>query len=125
MNCPKDHTTLQQRSRHGIEVAWCPTCAGMWLDVEALDQLEDTAFAEDEDKGTLIFSEQPTDRPCPHCHSPLQQFHYRLYDLVLEHCPHGHGFWLDAHEDERVLSLMQQRSRDLDRTLDAEEGWAT
>jgi Zn-finger nucleic acid-binding protein len=96
----------------------------MWLDREELDELEDTVLREDEAKGTLVFAEQPTNLPCPHCGSPLRQFHYRLYDLTLEHCPNGHGFWLEAQEDERVRTLMHQRLQDNQRSRDAEEAWA-
>jgi Zn-finger nucleic acid-binding protein len=124
VKCPKDSSELRKQSRRGIEAECCPTCEGMWLDSGELDQLEDAVFDEDDYKGTLIFADQPSERHCPHCVSSLKQFRYRLYDLVVEHCPNKHGFWLDADEDRRVVALMEQRSTDMERKYRAEEEWS-
>jgi Zn-finger nucleic acid-binding protein len=53
----------------------------------------------------------------------MKEFKYRLYDLVLEHCPASHGFWLDGGEDKRVLELMERREGDIGRKLSAEGSW--
>lgn len=39
MKCPIDETTLQVTDRQGIEIDWCPTCRGVWLDRGELDKL--------------------------------------------------------------------------------------
>lgn len=39
MKCPIDQTTLQVTERQGIEIDWCPTCRGVWLDRGELDKL--------------------------------------------------------------------------------------
>ena len=36
----------------------------------------------------------------------------------------GHGFWLDADEDKRILDLMKQEEADLERKVFAEDRWA-
>jgi len=42
----------------------------------------------------------------------------------LEYCAQNdHGFWLDAGEDERVVTFMSQRARDIQRKADAETTW--
>lgn len=107
-----------------IEVESCPTCRGMWLDAHELDQLEDTAFDDDHHKGSLVHFQSKTLYPCPHCGNGLDEFQYRLYDLKLDYCAtNGHGFWLDAGEDERVMEIMRQRAKDIQRKLDAEIIW--
>jgi Zn-finger nucleic acid-binding protein len=107
----------------GIEVDYCDECKGMWLDAQELDELEDTVYTKDDLKGTMIFSSQPTEYPCPHCQSPLKRFEYRLYSLELEFCENGHGFWLDENEAERVLELMKKREQDMQRKFEAESEW--
>jgi len=124
VNCPKDNTPLATTQMRGIEVDRCSTCKGMWLDTQELDQLEDTVYAADDMKGTLIFSETPTAFVCPRCGAILNQFEYRLYGLVLEHCPNEHGFWLDADEDQRVLEFMQARDASMQRKSSAEGEWS-
>ena len=125
MNCPNCGTALQPAKRHGIDVDACPSCKGLWLDAQELDQLEDEAFdLGDTEKGTLDFAHEPSTRLCPKCGSVLQGFMYRLYDLPLEFCEQGHGYFLDAGEDDRVLTLMHEEEKRLKRSGQAEKRWA-
>jgi Zn-finger nucleic acid-binding protein len=39
MKCPNDQTTLLMAERNGIEIDYCPTCRGIWLDRGELDKL--------------------------------------------------------------------------------------
>ena len=39
MQCPVDGTTLAMSDRQGIEIDYCPTCRGVWLDRGELDKL--------------------------------------------------------------------------------------
>ncbi len=48
MNCPVDNTQLQMTERQGIEIDYCPTCRGVWLDRGELDKIIErsaTAYA--------------------------------------------------------------------------------
>jgi Zn-finger nucleic acid-binding protein len=124
MNCPKCAFALTKKYYKGmIEVDYCPSCRGMWLDFDELDQLEDVAFDDDAHKGSLVHRQTPTGFPCPCCAAPLQEFEYRLYGLKLDYCSEKHGFWLDAGEEERVLEIMRQRNTEIHRKLDAEGEW--
>ena len=39
MQCPTDATTLVMSERSGIEIDYCPTCRGVWLDRGELDKI--------------------------------------------------------------------------------------
>ena len=39
MQCPVDQTVLQMTDRQGVEIDYCPTCRGVWLDRGELDKL--------------------------------------------------------------------------------------
>lgn len=39
MQCPNDQTPLAMMERQGIEIDYCPTCRGVWLDRGELDKL--------------------------------------------------------------------------------------
>lgn len=125
MNCPKCNTDLAKKYYKGmIEVDSCPTCRGMWLDSNELDKLEDVDFDDDAHKGSLVHFQSKTNYPCPYCSASLDEFQYRLYDLKLEYCAENdHGFWLDAGEDERVMTFMRQRVVEIQRKVDAESMW--
>ena len=45
MLCPFDATTLQVVNRSGVEIDWCPSCKGVWLERGELDKLIDQADA--------------------------------------------------------------------------------
>jgi Zn-finger nucleic acid-binding protein len=96
----------------------------MWLDFNELDKLEDVTFDDDLHKGSLVHFQLKTRYPCPQCGMGMDEFQYRLYDLKLDFCAENHhGFWLDAGEDDRVMELMCQRAKDIQRKVDAESAW--
>ena len=39
MKCPIDNATLVMTERHGVEIDYCPTCRGVWLDRGELDKI--------------------------------------------------------------------------------------
>ncbi len=39
MNCPVDGTMLVMSERSGIEIDYCPSCRGVWLDRGELDKI--------------------------------------------------------------------------------------
>ena len=43
MQCPSDGTVLVMSERSGIEIDYCPTCRGVWLDRGELDKLMERA----------------------------------------------------------------------------------
>ncbi len=43
MKCPTDQTELITVQRHGVEIDYCPTCRGVWLDRGELDKIIDQA----------------------------------------------------------------------------------
>lgn len=54
MLCPVDKIELVMSERSGVEIDYCPTCRGVWLDRGELDKIIDRA-------GTL--AAQPAARP--------------------------------------------------------------
>jgi uncharacterized protein len=45
MACPVDQTTLVMSDRQGIEIDYCPTCRGVWLDRGELDKIIERSAA--------------------------------------------------------------------------------
>ncbi len=48
MLCPLDRTALVMSERQGIEIDYCPTCRGVWLDRGELDKIVERGAAERE-----------------------------------------------------------------------------
>jgi Zn-finger nucleic acid-binding protein len=122
MKCPKCNVELQPRDDRGVAVEACPSCQGMWLTPAELDQLENKAFADEANKGTLYIVSHETKLKCPACSAALKRFNYRFFDLELDCCPE-HGFWLDKDEDSRILGLMGGEEERLERKFGTEDAW--
>ena len=45
MSCPLDRTPLVMSERQGIEIDYCPTCRGVWLDRGELDKIIERSTA--------------------------------------------------------------------------------
>lgn len=43
MRCPVDQAELVMSERQGVEIDYCPTCRGIWLDRGELDKILDRA----------------------------------------------------------------------------------
>jgi len=69
MLCPFDATDLKVVNRQGIDIDWCPTCKGVWLERGELDKLIDQA-------GSLMPS-QPAPVAVPSQILPASQPHAR------------------------------------------------
>lgn len=46
MQCPTDGTVLTMSERSGIEIDYCPTCRGVWLDRGELDKIIDRSLSQ-------------------------------------------------------------------------------
>jgi Zn-finger nucleic acid-binding protein len=64
MQCPVDGATLTMSERSGIEIDYCPTCRGVWLDRGELDKIIDRSLAQ---------------TPTPQQAAPPQQPQYQQY----------------------------------------------
>ena len=45
MQCPNDGAVLTMSERSGIEIDYCPTCRGVWLDRGELDKIIERSAA--------------------------------------------------------------------------------
>ncbi|MGH6888173.1 MAG: zf-TFIIB domain-containing protein [Rhizomicrobium sp.] len=125
MKCPNCNTELAPAKQSGVDIELCQTCKGMWLTRQELNALEDEVFdLGDDEKGTLVFGSTADRRACPQCGKPMNRFEYRFYDLEMDFCGEGHGFWLEAGEDKRVLELMKKEEAGLERKVLAEDKWS-
>lgn len=126
MKCPDCQTDLVATKQSGVEMEVCPSCKGMWLTRQELNELEDEAFDfGDDEKGSLMLDSSGDTRTCPQCGKPMNRFEYRFYDLDMDFCTEGHGFWLESGEDRRVLELMKKEEAGLERKVLAEDKWGT
>lgn len=51
MQCPIDGTALVIAERSGVEIDYCPTCRGVWLDRGELDKIIERSALVDDREG--------------------------------------------------------------------------
>jgi hypothetical protein len=65
MTCPVDGTTLVMSERQNIEIDYCPTCRGVWLDRGELDKIIERATADSGGASQPLAPPQPSMPPMP------------------------------------------------------------
>lgn len=70
MKCPADGTTLVMADRQGVEIDYCPTCRGIWLDRGELDKIMDRAAATPAAEAQVTLREPGTQPPSPRREAP-------------------------------------------------------
>jgi Zn-finger nucleic acid-binding protein len=124
LTCPRDNTELAIGNEQGIEVDACATCNGAWYDDKELALLEATVSGdEDHLAGTIDYAKRDSTLSCPKCGGAMRAFNYRAYNLELDACVEGHGFWLDAGEANHVREVMRERVRGMNRAVSAQAQW--
>lgn len=77
MACPVDGTTLVMSERSGIEIDYCPSCRGVWLDRGELDKIIERNATQN----------PPSQPPTQQDYSPGEQ-HRGYGDPYRHHRPH-------------------------------------
>ena len=90
------HPTLTLSDRQGIEIDYCPTCRGVWLDRGELDKLIERATAEI----------QPAPVSQPRAPEPPSRHDSHYKDQYKDHYKHSHKDYYKGHYGHRKKSLL-------------------
>jgi Zn-finger nucleic acid-binding protein len=63
MKCPVDGATLVMTERQGVEIDYCPTCRGVWLDRGELDKIIDRSLVDQPVAAPVTKAEPVRDDP--------------------------------------------------------------
>jgi Zn-finger nucleic acid-binding protein len=106
MKCPACSDILLTLEYNDIEVDFCASCQGIWLDAGELELLMDEASAKE---GCLTGGRQELasgekSRPCPICDTAMDKEVTRgSKPVVYDSCPKGDGLWFDRGELLTIL----------------------
>ena len=90
MPCPIDGAQLVMSERQGIEIDYCPTCRGVWLDRGELDKIIEGSKAEHAAPAPQAQAPYPPQAQAPY---PPQQPHVQApYQPHDPRYGHGHGY---------------------------------
>ncbi len=77
MKCPNCNETLLMTQRNNIEIDYCPSCRGVWLDKGELDKMLDYATKFASAPQGQVFDSNPNLQEHKYKHSYSQQKPYK------------------------------------------------
>ena len=96
-----------------VEIDYCPSCGGVWLDSGELEIL----MGDTDEQPDMVKSLEPivdcSERPvrCPICTRKMTKVYPREdNNIILDKCPNGDGIWLNKGELESVLTLSRHKN---------------
>lgn len=112
--CIKCDVAMERKLVEEVELDWCPSCHGLWLDRDEIQQLvakSDTAL---EELRRLVQQQRGSEearsgspQPCPACQGKLSVALLGMFNI--EHCTACGGIFLDRGELERMIQLIRDR----------------
>jgi len=114
MKCPvcKEPTIVLELDE--IEIDYCTSCGGIWLDAGELDLL----IEDEKDRELLLSSFQKDaehpEKPykCPICGKKMDKVHVgENKDVLLDKCPDNDGLWFDKGELKDVIQLASKDNK--------------
>lgn len=103
MQCPVCRKSMIILEYDQIEIDYCPSCAGCWLDqgeLELMLEMDDKIF------DLSKFQSAPKGkRRCPRCRKKLRVDTFPDTDVEVDICPNDGGIWLDKGELLTIAKL--------------------
>ena len=110
--CPKCNDVLTRFNIDHVEVDKCPSCDGVWLDAGELVKLKlspNPQGMEDLDRKDGARKAPPSaahlQLGCPACDGKMTPLEIQP-NVLLDHCTHCGGLWLDHKELQPALSAI-------------------
>jgi len=106
MECPRDHSILEEVEIDGVRVDICKSCGGIWFDNFEIKKFDEVH----EDKGDQVIAlTKKYKKPdvnlegkinCPKCKNVvmMRRFHSPARAIEVDECAACAGIWLDAGE---------------------------
>jgi len=113
MKCPVCKEPMIVLELNEVEIDYCPSCGGIWLDAGELGLL-----IEDEKEREILLSSFQKDaehheKPykCPICRKKMDKVHVgEDKDVLIDKCPDNDGLWFDKGELRDVISLASEEN---------------
>jgi uncharacterized protein len=100
MECPRCKKPLLILEFDKVEIDYCVSCEGVWLDSGELELL----LGASGEKITLLPSTKSDEHSfkCPRCRKKMEKVG-SADGILLDRCRRGHGLWFDGGELEAIL----------------------
>ncbi len=109
MDCPVCEEAMITLEISEMEVDFCTSCLGIWLDGGELElMLEDAEQAVALLRSFEAAENDPIRRKCPICDKVMKRLNVGLgSDVTIDKCVKDHGLWFDSGELPQILEKAQ------------------
>lgn len=109
MQCPVCKNSMIILELNQVEMDFCPSCKGVWLDSGELELLfQNAADKSVENLLNLKNDIQEKKRKCPICNKKMNKVEFENSGIIIDNCKIGHGLWFDKGELQSLLSMYAQ-----------------
>jgi len=108
MNCPCCNDPMLVLELEQVEVDYCESCGGIWLDSGELELLMENSSEKDRIFRSFQVDKEnrETRRKCPICLKKMDKvFCGEAKNVLLDKCPNGHGIWFDEGELHDIVCM--------------------
>jgi len=108
MNCPVCKEPLIVLELHEIEIDYCPSCSGIWLDAGELELLLEDQTEREKIISSFHLDPDHTEKPyrCPICRKKMDKIYVGdKKEFLIDKCPDNDGLWFDKGELKDVLEM--------------------
>ena len=116
--CIKCEHVMNPKMVDDVEVDYCPSCRGLWLDRDEIRQLADKSDDELEELRELVQEGAPAEparssveSPCPACGGKLTLAVFG--SIYMEHCTACDGVYLDRGELDKAMFVVKARGNEI------------
>jgi len=109
--CPKCNVGLTAKVFRELELDFCPSCSGIWLDTLEFKQLSSEKDVYSDPSISINFVPDPPDNTagyyqCVRCDQFMNRVNFRKISGILVDICGDHGAWLDDNELTRLRSFV-------------------
>ena len=114
--CPVCDREMAVLELHGVEIDYCFSCGGIWLDSGELEEL--IGDEKKSDKIIQLFKDvtstnKEKKRPCPICGKAMKKVEVQMENpVIIDKCPKEHGIWFDKDELLKIVNSVNAEGND-------------
>ena len=108
MDCPSCKSSMIILELNQVEIDYCNSCKGIWLDSGELDLLFNSASSGNINDFLNKKSDHLDAKRCPICKKKMELVEFENSGIILDRCTNNHGLWFDNGELRTLLKTSEE-----------------
>jgi Zn-finger nucleic acid-binding protein len=121
MKCPVCKEPMVVLELNEVEIDYCPSCSGIWLDGGELELLIEDENEREKILSSFFTESNNPEKPykCPICSKKMDKVYVgENKEVLIDKCPANDGLWFDKGELKEVIQLAEGENKVLEHLND-------